>query len=447
VDEKPKYEIYSKVLKFHCLYQTGFPIKDGCKEIDVKPGSSPSGTQYYQWLSGDTDIFEGIVGLGIKVDTFTGTHLTGKNQSPVDTGYLRLARRLGLDIENPKTDKEKQAIFEIQVAFGRKPTPGFYMPYLDTPQRLNLKAEHRSEIEKLGFSWDDVVDPITKINFRRRILDRSSGLNGAFGKSLYTNIRKTFRAETRDKDDGPGLVADRFVDAAEKDVLKLFFVLIQARQAGGELNDAEADMLAELTIQATIRSIDPGFWLSSDEQLGDPKSNDARLSRLRTRSSLVASMGFAGLHGLVIRVSFGRAPAGVYDLSEAVQKYEVAEAVLRALYDEACKRDSMLVPRLNPDVWTVEHRGGLRNHFDNLRIDESVAVLYIRSSVLDKDHSDAILSEVAKAINSRVILGSDEDREDLVRQGTQLTVDSLDAKLRILLTGVNRSSSDGARPA
>jgi hypothetical protein len=154
------------------------------------------------------------------------------------------------------------------------------------------------------------------------------------------------------------------------------------------------------------------------------------------------------LYGLVIRIGFGRAPDGVYDLSEAGLGFDVSADILRNLYDEARKRDLNLPPRLNPDaVLTDEEVGHLRYHFDVLRSTNSVAVLYIRSTVFDSDLAETILSEVAQAINRCVILGSDQSRADLVRKGTGLTVGSLEARVRrALFASVNRGFSDGTNP-
>jgi hypothetical protein len=231
--------------------------------------------------------------------------------------------------------------------------------------------------------------------------------------------------------------------------MDLFFVLRKARQAVKDLGEDEEELLIELTIQATLRAIDPGFWLSGEKQVGGPNEKNARLSRLDTRSSLVASLGFAGLYGLVIRIGFGRAPDGVYDLSSAVLHFDVSAAILRTLYDEACKRDPTLSPRRNPDaVLTEEEVGDLRNHFDDLRSTKMVALLYIRPTVLDTDHAETILSEVAKAINSRIVLGSDQNSTDLVRKGTEMTIGSLEAKVRrALFASVTRSLSEGTNPA
>jgi hypothetical protein len=166
MDKKPKYDIYRKVLEFHCLRQTGFPKDKDWKTIGVKPGVNPTGPQYYLWLSGDPATFANGEGLGIAVDTFTGTHLKGRNQSPRNTGYIRLIERLGLDLDNPTTDEERQAIWEIQAAFGIKPTVGFYKKELDE-RRKNIMAENANEIEGIDIHSFVNHDSLPKIDFRQ----------------------------------------------------------------------------------------------------------------------------------------------------------------------------------------------------------------------------------------------------------------------------------------
>jgi hypothetical protein len=447
-----KYEIYGKVVTYLCDHEIKFPSFEDGKESGVKPNYPVIESDYRRWLSGV---------LGIEFLSFTGTHLKGTSRSKPYTGFSRIAKQLCLNVNNPRTPEEKQTIWELQVAFGKRPTPGFYNETLDNA-RLHLKRDHPEidfgtaesndsddddpEDDSDEESLDEKIARLpSKEALRQRILDRAHGLTGAFGKSLYANLHQTFPNQTQGRADGPELVADCFVGAAEADVMNLFFALIEARQAVKDLAAPEEDLLAELTVQNTLRSIEPYFWLLGEKQVGGPNENNARLSRLETRSGLVAALGFAAIYGLVIRIGAGRAPVGVYDLSAAALHFNVSASVMRALYDEACNRDSALAPRPNPDAELSEEEVGcLRNHFDFLRFKKIVALLFIRSTELDDDHAEAILSEVAQAINSRVVMGSDKNRADLVRRGTELTVGSLTAKVLDLFASTNRGTSSGA---
>jgi hypothetical protein len=122
-------------------------------------------------------------------------------------------------------------------------------------------------------------------------------------------LYRTFPGQTRGKADLPELVVDCFVNAEKRNLLNLFSVLKQARKAVKDLPAPEADLLDELTVQVTLQSIDWDLCgLHGEEQVGDLNNENAKFSSLRTRSSLVASLGFAGLYGLVIRIGAGTGP-------------------------------------------------------------------------------------------------------------------------------------------
>jgi hypothetical protein len=452
--KNPNYPIYSEVLNFHCKRFTGHPTLDGSKLVRTKLELKNAKDKYYQWLS---------EGLGITFESLTETHLTGISRPLRSLGSPFLAGLMGFNIKNPCTPEEKQAIWEFQIAFEESPTTEYYNEALDRI-RIQLKKKYLDIYsgtfnpdtsnnvnlvkETDGESRDKDSLQLPLIDFRQRILDRSVGLNGAFGKSLYANLRRTFPNQTRGKADLPELVADCFVDAEKNSLLNLFSVLKHARPAVKDLAASEADLLAELTVQVTLRSID---WdlsgLRGEKPVGDVNNQNARFSSLQMRSSLVASLGFAGLYGLTIQIGAGSPPVGVYDLSDALLHFDVSASVLRVLYDEVRKRDLALPPRLNPDELTGSEEGRLRDHFDDLQYLQNVAVVYIRTTVLDAVQAETILSQVAQAINSRVVLGSNRNPVGLVHPGTQLTFESLEIKVQELFGIVNRPSSSGSNPA
>lgn len=299
-----------------------------------------------------------------------------------------------------------------------------------------LPGLDQNEGSRAEFDW-----PAFHAQQKERLLDCSDGFVGPFAASLWKHLRKQFRGIARQAVPTPEAVAECFAMAPDEKVDALFFALQQARAEAGRLSADEVDLLVELLVYASMRGLDPTLWAGSVRWLGEPGNLHARVHELPTASSLLAAMGYAGLHGLVLRSGPGTAPEGVFDLSEVALNTEVADSVLRALYDEAFKARP---PRPNPlCALSKAEVGQLRDHFDQLRLGGHSVTVYVRlPTTLDSQAVLAVLTEVARAINNRVVQGSERDAPDLTLPQTNLTCASLEAKIRDILSHTRSRGPD-----
>ncbi len=278
----------------------------------------------------------------------------------------------------------------------------------------------------------------------QRLREGAKGLDGEFGRALCDELAEQFPRLMCVEGPGHDVVANCFAKAPAEDVDGLFYALDEARGRCKYLRDDESNVLATLMVYAATRAINPIFWTAPPLASGGDSARHSCVNFVPTSSSLLAAVGFAGIHGLVLRAGASKSPDGVYDLSDAALSTDVSESVLRVLYDEAAKSNFRLIKRSNPDSkLSTNERGALRNHFDGLRRRKAVSTVYVRMPALDSAMQCAVLAEVAAAINSRVVLGAVEHDAQLTVAATNITPGSLLAKVADLLTGLSATNPAG----
>lgn len=276
-----------------------------------------------------------------------------------------------------------------------------------------------------------------------RLLDRVVGhaahLGGSFGTALRAEVHrfdKTFALDA-----GAGVLLNWFFDLPEARSEALFQILKRACTKAGRLRDEEVDALAALMIVAAMRCLDTSRFAKSLVWQGGPGHRHAAVNRLETSSSLLAAVAMAGLNGLALRVTPHALPDGVYDLTGVALQTDVGPSVLRALYGMAFPRKQRPDPLAALDGMEI---GELRAHFDDRRYDEIVTAVYIRfPSYFDAGMQQQLLQDVATAIDSVVIAGSERNEQGLTRWATtNVTPESLLAKLNDILRSVHGGGLD-----
>lgn len=286
---------------------------------------------------------------------------------------------------------------------------------------------------------------------RKRLRKLKDGFAGKFGTVLWQELDTKFDDLTEGMASSPDAVADCFAKVPAEQAGNLFYALKQACRLTKNLNEAESSLLAELLIHAAMRVVDVSLWCVPELWRNGAPASRACVHALPASSSLLAAVGFAGLHGLTLRMGHGSAPDGVIDLSRMEFDSIVADSVMRALYDEVFKTEAR---RLNPDEPLTDGRDGKESEVDKLRVrlgelayNKMVVTIYLRAPALDGQMKQDVLTEVAQTINSRVVLGSSTNDPQLMQAATGVTPGDLLIHVMELLAYTGVASDEVPAPA
>jgi hypothetical protein len=189
----------------------------------------------------------------------------------------------------------------------------------------------------------------------------------------------------------------------------------------------------ELTVYAAVRLFNRDSLTVLPHWRGSGHNEHAAVLSIPTSSSLMASICLAALRGTYIRLGPQKQSRGSFETGSLAtptiwSSTNATDSILGRLYDEMMRGKAPATRNPNAPL-TQDQKGALRAEFDEFRLDDELATIFIETLPLNDQDCEETAKVLAETVNSYVVRGAGQHGDLLVQGAQGIDVSSLKAKI------------------